>query len=311
MKKQEYLKLLYILILVVGAVLLLDFFFSSKEPPKLEVIMFEPNRAEDAQRFFIDLDIDAKSFIVFDNSEDKIIYEKDSETLYPIASIAKLFVALVSNEYITKEDVTTIGEQDFNKYSRADIKIGERWNTEDLLKYTLITSSNVGSSAVARTVARKTSRKFEDIAEEKLKEFSLNQSFIINPTGLDIHDNFASAQATAREIVDAGYLLLTKYPNLANATTKPIESFVTLDGGFKEAKNTNFDFTENENVLLSKTGFTDIAGGNLLVIFEVANRPITILVLGSLNKTTRVSDVEKLLEATKRYYEKPVIKQYE
>jgi D-alanyl-D-alanine carboxypeptidase len=56
---------------------------------------------------------------------------------------------------------------------------------------------------------------------------------------------------------------------------------------------------ENRPVVVAQTGFTDEAGGNLVMIFDVTvGHPVVIVVTGS-TRTERFTDVEKLYERTK------------
>ena len=65
-----------------------------------------------------------------------------------------------------------------------------------------------------------------------------------------------------------------------------------------EGINTNTEITKLPQVLASKTGFTDLAGGNLAVVVDVGlNHPVVIVVLGS-SKEGRFSDVEFLAWAS-------------
>ena len=51
-------------------------------------------------------------------------------------------------------------------------------------------------------------------------------------------------------------------------------------------------------MLASKTGFTDLAGGNLAVAFNAGLlRPVVVVVLGS-TRDEREEDVQKLIHAT-------------
>jgi len=56
--------------------------------------------------------------------------------------------------------------------------------------------------------------------------------------------------------------------------------------------------TSIPGILLSKTGYTDLAGGNLVVVFDAGiNHRVAVVVLGS-TQTARFTDVEKLIHAT-------------
>ena len=64
------------------------------------------------------------------------------------------------------------------------------------------------------------------------------------------------------------------------------------------AQNTNYFVDQVPNIIASKTGFTDLAGGNLVIAYDAGlNRPIIISVLGS-SEEGRFKDALKLLEAS-------------
>jgi D-alanyl-D-alanine carboxypeptidase len=50
--------------------------------------------------------------------------------------------------------------------------------------------------------------------------------------------------------------------------------------------------------MMSKTGYTDLAGGNLAVVFDAGiGHPVAVVVLGS-TKEERFTDVQRLVRAT-------------
>ena len=82
----------------------------------------------------------------------------------------------------------------------------------------------------------------------------------------------------------------TRYKNLHFASTEKIYS----------VENTNVIVDQIPNLIASKTGYTDLAGGNLIIAFDAGlGRPIIITVLGS-TEEGRFADVLKLVEATKQ-----------
>ena len=55
-------------------------------------------------------------------------------------------------------------------------------------------------------------------------------------------------------------------------------------------------------LLLSKTGYTDLAGGNLVLVFDVGiNHPVAVVVLGS-SKKARFTDGTALINATLAHF---------
>ena len=71
-----------------------------------------------------------------------------------------------------------------------------------------------------------------------------------------------------------------------------------------DARNTNQDTLSIPWILASKTGYTDLAGGNLVIAFDAGMmQPYIIAVLGS-SKDGRFSDVNKLYKATIDYLDR-------
>jgi D-alanyl-D-alanine carboxypeptidase len=110
----------------------------------------------------------------------------------------------------------------------------------------------------------------------------------INPSGLDINgeteaSNFGDAISVAR-------LINIFYRKDSSAMEK------TTHNKVGEFTNTN----EYADILPflsgSKTGFTDVAGGNLVTLFDILDNRIAIVVLGS-TKEDRFKDTEALLKS--------------
>ena len=82
-------------------------------------------------------------------------------------------------------------------------------------------------------------------------------------------------------------------------TTKVAGRAYSSSGDFHDYENTNEVIYAIPNLLGSKTGFTDLAGGNLTIAFDAGlNRPIIVTVLGS-TREERFSDVVGLVNAVR------------
>jgi D-alanyl-D-alanine carboxypeptidase len=74
------------------------------------------------------------------------------------------------------------------------------------------------------------------------------------------------------------------------------------DGVVHTFANTDLDVTHIPDPLLSKTGYTDLAGGNLVVVYDAGiNHPIAVVVLGS-TENGRFTDVQQLVNATLAHF---------
>ena len=82
-----------------------------------------------------------------------------------------------------------------------------------------------------------------------------------------------------------------------DATTKTRVSVQSSTGKIIGIPNTNQSVTSFPGITFSKTGYTESAGGNLVVIVDIViGHPVAIVVLGS-TREGRFSDVEKLYTA--------------
>ena len=97
-------------------------------------------------------------------------------------------------------------------------------------------------------------------------------------------------------------LFYRTYPDIFNATTHERVTVQTLNGPLSGVPNTNTALNQFVGLSGSKTGFTDLAGGNLAIIFDVSlGKPVVIVVLGSC-KEGRFEDMRKLYDLTKEIY---------
>jgi len=91
--------------------------------------------------------------------------------------------------------------------------------------------------------------------------------------------------------------LVVNRADLIAATRYRAMTFSSLEDTSYLAINTNIIAARIPELIASKTGFTDLAGGNLLIAFDAGiEHPIIIAVLGSTEKE-RFADVEALVAA--------------
>lgn len=197
--------------------------------------------------------------MLYDLSKDKVIVGESEKDLMPIASVSKLMTAYVSL-----------------KLCRDDLK-------KDLNKI-LIESDNVAADYIAENCPN--TLDFIEKMNYYVKLNSLNMNFK-NPTGLDIND-----ETEASNFGDA--LSVAKLINILHKENSSL-LYHTTNNFFQGLKNTNEYASSFPFLVGSKTGYTDMAGGNLATLFEIGPEDkISIVVLGS-TKEERFSDVKYIL----------------
>ena len=249
--------------------------------------------------FFDGLNLTANSVIVKNLNTGKILYEKNSEISAPLASVTKLMTALVlyeNFENLDKEVVVT--DEVFTVHGNTSIRFGEIFTLQDLITMMLINSSN--QSAVAASRFFETVYGLETFIPEMnslARSIGMNNTYFLNETGLDENINTAGSFGSARDIVLLLEYIIKNYPEMAEITTKDHIRLHSKTGFIHDIRNTNHVISNLPTLLLSKTGFTELAGGNLVIIKDVGlNNPIAIVVLGS-SREGRFNDTLSLLEA--------------
>ena len=134
---------------------------------------------------------------------------------------------------------------------------------------------------------------------ELAQEIGMYDTIFYNETGLDITNTRSGGYGTVHDMALLYEYVLRKDPKLFDATRRPYAEIFSLDLIQHIAKNTNQSVGSFPGLLGSKTGYTDLAGGNLAVAFDSGlATPIVIVVLGS-TVDGRFEDVQTLAQAAR------------
>ncbi len=281
------------------------FYFNSQYQDSLFVRdeILEPRKKADDS--FDDLSLSAKSFFIWDIRDKKMLGGLNEEMQFPLASLAKLMTVLVASEISTPETIVKINQDDLNADGDNGLVAGEKWKFSDIIDFVLLTSSNDGAQALASVIgAFESSLSNKDEGElfikrmnDKVNQLGMEQSFFLNETGLDINETVSGAYGSAKDVTILVDKIMQDYPELLSLSSYK-QAEVNSDIMTHRIENTNSEVENLPNVVASKTGFTDLAGGNLMVVFDAGiNHKIAISVLGS-TKDERFSDMDQLVWAT-------------
>lgn len=299
-----------ILFLLLGGSLLSYFDTPEKERLPAQVITEEiapdePTEVTSKELHIIEpitADITAQNAFVWDVVGKRALYQKDPDEQVPLASITKLMTALVAEELLTQKTAIPITISAIRQSGESGFYDGEQFAMQELLDLTLMTSSNDGAYALAAAAGSLLkddgdANTFVQAMNIRAEELGLTQTYFRNPTGLDISSTESGGYGSAR---DASFLMeyiLTAEPEILERTR---ESYVRIDnavGNYHESENTNHIVNRLPGLIGSKTGYTDLAGGNLVVAVDIGlNRPVIITVLGS-TRSERFNDVATLVNA--------------
>lgn len=250
---------------------------------------------------FADISLEAKSAYVFDLAQNRELYALNPDAQLPLASLTKVPLALVVAEVVPPEELLTMPR------SVPPLDAGEKWRAQDVLTFMLVESSNAAADVLSRIAGERIANTRPEAAGEDaalrrmndlMRSLDLNHTYFLNVTGLDLSDTQAGAFGTAREVAALFGYAARVHPALFSGTTRGTVSLISGSGERIVAENTDKALGAIPSLLMGKTGTTDLAGGNLAVVFEAGpSHPVAIVVMGS-SEEGRFDDMRTLVRAT-------------
>lgn len=258
-----------------------------------------------AQSAFSTVALIGQGAIVKDIDTGAVLYAHNADAQLPLASLTKVPLVLAVSEVLDPESVVTIPNDTAYNSKATPLYVGDRLRTKDLISYTLVSSSNDGAQILADVADEALRAKYQTAAPEAAvwrmndlsRQLGLRSTYYLNPTGLDESETQSGAYGSARDMATLFSYALSHDPSLfADTATTSIE-ITSLDGHVVRASNTDRVLESMPGILMGKTGFTDLAGGNLVVIFFSHGKHYVAAVLGS-TAEGRFSDIRQLMAAT-------------
>ena len=226
-------------------------------------------------------------------SEDgSVIYEKDEDTVRPIASITKLMTAMViidSGVDLQEKITVTKDDRDMVQLTGSRLEYGATLTREQMIMLAVMSSENRAAAALGRTFPGGMPA-FVQAMNAKAKLLGMNNSRFADPAGLSV-DNQSTA-ADLANMVDAAY----RYPLIRKASTttrlevRPYKSRGPLVYGNTNRllKNKSWDID------VSKTGYIMEAGRCLVMKARIEGELVSIVLLNSYGKLTPFGDSNRL-----------------
>ena len=287
--------------LILAAVVLGLFYFvplKPSAPTKNVTAVTDPNIAS----AYSQLSVEAKAAIVYDLATNKVLYAKNENAQLPLASLTKLLTVYAALAELSPQTPVTIPSDATQLTPPRAFAPGETLAFGDLARLTLTASLNDGATAIAEAAAAHTGGSTSTLLASAASGLNLAQTYAVNGSGLDINTVVSGGYGSAHDVAILAGALVQKAPDIALATTESIAKAKSARGTSYEVKNTDPIVESVPGLLLSKTGYTDLAGGNLALVFDVGiGHPVAVVVLGS-SKESRFTDGQTLAAATLAYF---------
>lgn len=255
---------------------------------------------------FASLEVAAKAAIIVDETDGVVLYEKNADVQLPLASLTKVPLVLAVADVLPVDAQIRLPRSITPSSVGDSLAEGTQWTIRELIDYTLVSSSNEGAEVLAQIAdepMRVTDRgapqggAILNHMNELARELGLERTFFVNVSGLDDSTTLSGAYGSAR---DMAVLMTYAAGSRADLFSKTQQNEVVITGRDATARitNTNDAIPAISGLVMGKTGFTDLAGGNLAVVFDVSGHRITAVVLGS-TREGRFSDMALLASTTR------------
>jgi D-alanyl-D-alanine endopeptidase (penicillin-binding protein 7) len=220
-----------------------------------------------------------------------VIFERDADVAAPIASITKLMLAMVvlDANLDPNEPIKIVREDkpQTSKFTRSPLTFGMVITRENLLRVALMASDNRAAESLARTFPGGTAAAIAAM-NRKAAELGLTATRFEDPTGLDAGNVSTAHELSTLVAAARSYPLICEY-----TTTRELD--VRTSRGTLKFINTDVLLRRKDwSIDLSKTGYINEAGRCLVLHATIAERPMTVVLLGANGKYTAVADASRL-----------------
>lgn len=247
----------------------------------------------------------AKAAVVIDLTTGETLYEKNADAQLPLASLTKVPLAVVVAESMPKNATVTIPTDTGWNSNAQQLHAGEVLKLQDLIDYTLIASSNEGAEILGTVSEPSVNKKFPQAPlggatlwrmNNLVSELGLSHTYFLNKSGLDESLTQSGAYGSARDVAKIFAYAAANYPDTFAGTTENGRLVYSDKGDVASVTNTNELLGEIPGLIMGKTGLTDLAGGNLAIVFDVGlAHPVAAVVMGS-TESARFSDMKILVQ---------------
>ena len=239
----------------------------------------------------------AKSGILIEAKSGKIIFEKDKNKKYSIASLTKMVGQIIileeiENGKIKWNDIVTVSKNASSMGgSQIYLEEGEKISVEDLMKGISVSSGNDAIVAMAEYISG-TEEKFVERMNKVANKLKLKNTKFKNCTGLDEKDHYSSSY----DLAIISRELIINHPEILRFSS-------IYEDYLRENTDRKF-WLVNTNKLINfydgadglKTGHTDDAGYCLAATAVRDNLRLIGIVLGEDNSKVRNQEMIDLLD---------------
>lgn len=135
----------------------------------------------------------AKSAVLIDGENGKILYGKEPEQKMAMASTTKIMTCIIALENCDMNEIMTVSSNAVGQPKvRMNVKKDEQYRMEDLLYALMLESYNDVAVVIAENVAGSVEN-FARLMNKKAKEIGMKNTNFVTPNGLDADGHYSTA----------------------------------------------------------------------------------------------------------------------
>lgn len=232
-----------------------------------------------------------KAGLIYDYTENRLVWEKNLEEQFPIASLTKMMVALIAMEQIEAEKIHLEDVVTISKYatwvggSKVYLRAGQQLTVSDLLEAAMIRSGNDAAYALAEYVGG-TEEEFVMLMNEKSEDLGMDYTCFSNSTGMPVRSKeLSDNESTAGDLLLLARELV-KYEGILNMTSKSTGDIRNANGMYTY-DNRNTLVKKYDEIDGLKTGFTNAAKYCIVATSKRCDHRVITILLGVETKHQR------------------------
>ena len=230
--------------------------------------------------------------LVYDPGTKQALYQKGADDVTAIASVTKLMTAMVvldANLPLDEPLDVDLGDLDMIKGSSSRLSMGIELPRREMLRLALMASENRAASALARHYPGGTPA-FVAAMNAKAASLGMTRSHFDDSTGLS-PSNVSTARDLARMVEAAA-----AYPLIREFSITPSHVVEVQPTGRVLGFNNSNRLVQSSawDIQLQKSGYIREAGRCVVMLVQIASKPVVIVLLDSVGKYTRLADATRV-----------------
>ena len=233
-------------------------------------------------------DLTAQSVLMYDLTDNKVLYEKDPDVRHPMASLTKIMTAVISLENPKPDDKYSVVKDDIVGSDSMGVSAGETYNLSDLLYGLVLHSGNDAAEVLAHNYPGGRAA-FIEAMNNKAKALGMLNTHYTNPSGLQ---GDGDQYTTTYDLLVLTKYALEHYPLFAQVvSTASYDIPQTSTHAAIHLDNETNLLTSYPGVKGVKDGYTPEAGLCLVTYLDYGGHKIIGIILNSQNRRGEMKEL--------------------